>query len=402
MEPQVGALIERARIVAGFSQRALADATGISQSTLSRIISGDRAAKMPEVVAIAWATGHTVAQLTGVGAVADRAQCVARATRDSGMEHMREALLHFLELNDYLDDQAVPAIVRDGRGALSAETEGRAAAERFRQEHHLGTQPLGDLVALIEQTTGIDVAVLDAGPDEHGLTMRDPTRGAVFIGVARTQNPMRQRSTLAHELGHVLFQDWRDSTAGNWSERTPAEVRADDFARHLLVPIDGLREFLGARETITRSDLSAIVQRFLVSPAIAAIALHQAEYIDTATKQEWMALSAPHLAIRFGWGDQYRALQVESDQRRAPQRLLARAIRGYVEGVLPVQAIATLRGVESAVVEADLGEAGVVPVERPVVWADPAELPDVHVDLEALDEALDALDGDPPDVRDAG
>lgn len=107
----VGALIERARATAGISQRALADATGISQSTLSRIISGDRVAKMPEVVAIAWATGHTVAQLTGAGTVADRAQCAARATNDSGMESMRQALLHFLELDDYLDDQAIPATV---------------------------------------------------------------------------------------------------------------------------------------------------------------------------------------------------------------------------------------------------------------------------------------------------
>lgn len=91
------------------SQRALADSTGISQPTLSRIISGDRVAKLPEIVAIAWATGHTVAQLTGAGTVADRVQCAARAINGSGMAEMREALLHFLELDDYLDDQAIPA-----------------------------------------------------------------------------------------------------------------------------------------------------------------------------------------------------------------------------------------------------------------------------------------------------
>jgi predicted transcriptional regulator len=107
----VGTRIERARVAAGLSQRGLADATGISQPTLSRIISGDRPVRMPEVVAIAWATGHTVAQLTGAGAVTDRVQCVARATNDCGMVAMREALLHFLELNDYLDDQAIPATV---------------------------------------------------------------------------------------------------------------------------------------------------------------------------------------------------------------------------------------------------------------------------------------------------
>lgn len=288
---------------------------------------------------------------------------------------------------------------------LNAEAEGRIAAARFRREHHLGVQPLGDLVAVIEQANRIDVAVLDVGPDEHGLTMRDPARGTVFIGVARTRNPMRQRSTLAHELGHVLFEDWADGGAGNWSDRSPAEIRADAFARHLLVPVEGLREFLDNRGLVTQSTLSEVVQRFLVSPQIAAIALHQADYIDDDTKQEWMALTAPKLAARFGWSDQYRSLQAHSDQRRAPQRLLARAIKGYAEGVLPAQAIATLRGITLEAAEADLREAGVVPLEQPIAWADPAELPDVHVDLTALDEDLNAPDDDGQHTateRDAG
>lgn len=104
----VGERIERAREAAGWSQRALAQETGISQATLSRTISGDRVAKMPEVVAIAWATGTTVAELTGTGSVSDRAQCAARATDGAGMDGMREALLHFLELDAYLEDQAIP------------------------------------------------------------------------------------------------------------------------------------------------------------------------------------------------------------------------------------------------------------------------------------------------------
>ena len=277
---------------------------------------------------------------------------------------------------------------------MTAETEGSASAAQFRQDHHLGVQPLGDLVEVIEQATGIDVAVLDVGPDEHGLRMRDPARGTVFIGVARTRNPMRQRSTLAHELGHVLFEDWVDNDTGDWSDRSPAEIRADAFARHLLVPAEGLRKFITARSTIGSSALSAVVQRFLVSPQIAAIALRQAGYIDESTKQEWMTLSAPQLAARFGWTDQYQALQASSDRRRAPQRLLARAITGYAEGVLPAQAIATLRGISLETLVEELGEAGVTPAERPKAWADPAELPDVQVDLAALDEDLAAADDD--------
>ncbi len=103
----VGLRIERARVAAGLSQRALADMTGISQPTLSRVVSGQRAAKMPELVAIAWATGAMVAELAGIGTVAERVEYAARAGNHADMDGMREALLHFLELNDYLAGQAI-------------------------------------------------------------------------------------------------------------------------------------------------------------------------------------------------------------------------------------------------------------------------------------------------------
>ena len=81
----------------------------MSQSTLSRIIAGERAVKVPELVAIAAATGHTVAELTGRSEVAQRVQSAARATSGASMDGMRRELLHFLELDAYLDDQGIPA-----------------------------------------------------------------------------------------------------------------------------------------------------------------------------------------------------------------------------------------------------------------------------------------------------
>ncbi len=276
---------------------------------------------------------------------------------------------------------------------MDAEVDGRAAAERFRVEHRLGWQPLGDLVALIEQSADIDVAVLDAGPDEHGLTMRDPRRDTVFIGVARTRHPMRQRSTLAHELAHVVFGDWADNTTCDWSAPSPTESRATAFARHLLVPGEGLTAFLDEGHEVDLPTLSAVVQRFLVSPKIATIALEQAGHIDADTRSAWWAVTAPQLAVRFGWGDQYRALQADSNRRRAPQQLLARAVRGYTEGVVSAQTIATLRGITADEAATELREAGVFPAKRPVTWTDPAELPDVVVDLDDLDDILGPPDG---------
>lgn len=114
----VGGRIERARAAAGLSQRALAELTGISQPTLSRVVSGQRTAKMPELVDIAWATGVTVAELAGTGTVAERVECAARATNHANMDGMREMLLHFLELDDYLSGQAIPATVLSGAGTV--------------------------------------------------------------------------------------------------------------------------------------------------------------------------------------------------------------------------------------------------------------------------------------------
>ena len=69
--------------------------------------------------------------------------------------------------------------------------------------------------------------------------------------------------------------------------------------------------------------------------------------------------------------------------------------------MLSAQAIATLRGTTLEAAEADLREAGIAPVDRTIPWTDPADLPDVSVDLAALDAALNAPDNEDQDA-DAG
>lgn len=237
-------------------------------------------------------------------------------------------------------------------------------------------------MAIIEQQTGHEVTILEGGPDEHGLTMRDPASGIIYIGVARTPHPMRQRSTLAHELAHLLFEDWDADV--DLGERSSEEIRADAFARHLLLPDEGLATVLGERKPITEADLSTVVQRFLVSPSLAAIALCNNRYIDVPTKDVWMRLSSPVLATRYGWIDHYRSLQADSDRTRPPQRLLARAIAGYEEGVIGAQVIATLRGIGIGDAVNELTAAGITPNSADIPTASADELPPVALDLDTL------------------
>lgn len=247
---------------------------------------------------------------------------------------------------------------------MSAEVAGRDQAERYRAKHGLGVQPLGDLVALIEQIEKCDVAVLGVdSPESHGLSMRNPMTGKVKIAVACTPHPMRQRSTLAHELAHIVFDDHLDPNTEGWGEGGFVESRADSFARHLLAPLDGFAAVLGSPgdRVVDENLTSALVQRYVVSPQIVVIQLAESGYMTQAQKHAWPTTSAPKLAARFGWMDQYQALSVESDTARSPQRLVARATDAYLRNALSLNAVARLRGVAPEAVRAEFGALGLVP-----------------------------------------
>jgi hypothetical protein len=76
----------------------------------------------------------------------------------------------------------------------------------------------------------------------------------------------------------------------------------------------------------------------------------------------------------LGWSDQYHSLQNDADQSRSTQRLLARAISGYSEGIVTAQTVATLGGISANEVADKLTEAGVIPREHPSVDVKVGEL----------------------------
>jgi Zn-dependent peptidase ImmA (M78 family) len=271
------------------------------------------------------------------------------------------------------------------------EDKARKAAEAFREENGLGIAPIADIIALIEQTQHVDVTVLGVDDsNEHGLTMVDPVRGATIVAVASSNNPMRWRSTLAHELGHLILGDHNDGQPGMLSAGSARERRAQSFARHLLIPEVGVQHFLerydAPNDLKTFSDL---VQRFQVSPAVAAIQLRNSGAINSQKHTAWSEMYTPSLAARFGWADQYKSLQAESRQRRAPQRLLARVIEGYVAGLVSLEVAASVRGVAPQDLATEFEEAGITPAVHSGKPAEDDLLAGANptVDLSWLDEA---------------
>jgi Zn-dependent peptidase ImmA (M78 family) len=232
------------------------------------------------------------------------------------------------------------------------EKRAQALAEQLRAEQGLGEAPIKDLFELVHTVRGVDVLSMDATDAEHGLSMLDPATGRVVIAVATTPHPMRQRSSVAHELGHVLAGDLRKALTPG--ERSPEEIRADAFARHLLLPLDAVRRRIPSPEAASLARLSDLVQEFEVSPAVAAIQLQTLRLIDAPTRTSWSQLSSVQLATRFGWLSQYRSLAADSAKPRAPQGLMARAVEGYRRGLVGMTELAAWYGQERTDLEQQL------------------------------------------------
>jgi len=118
------------------------------------------------------------------------------------------------------------------------------------------------------------------GPDISGLLSRDDSNpDVVVIGVNMDEAPVRQRFTIAHELGHLLMHEgrqlWVDrSVRVNLREvgehsRGGQEREANWFAAELLMPEDMVRTTaasIAQRRQVTEDSLVlALAETFQVS-----------------------------------------------------------------------------------------------------------------------------------------
>ena len=125
------------------------------------------------------------------------------------------------------------------------------------------------------------------------MTMRAAERETVFIAVACTENPMRQRSTLAPELGHVLFDDIGVPVEAQ------IESRAAAFARHLLLPLKGLSEVV---ETMCgTSGVEDLLSRVsLVRPSNCSPGLSPATWTASSACSSWRRCAPSPLPRSIG------------------------------------------------------------------------------------------------------
>lgn len=365
----VGERVRVARELAGLSQRDLQSRALLSQSTLHRVETGKRTSvTLAEFDRLAQALGVGLDELLYGSPVEARVLAAARTSGCTG-DALKAALrqgIEFLKLDDRLD-AVVPHMRQETAHwrmensiSGSVQERGRAAAVQVRQVLNVGNAPIADLAGSVEHLTGADVGVIPLPSGVPGICATDPERATSVILVNSNDVAERQRFTLAHELGHLLFGDktYVDAVDG---ERSPQEVLCDKFARHLLVPQDEVRAWLNrdvGTPRVNERTMALLARHFGISPEVTRIQLERIGLLPSDLQDVGLP-SGRRWAYRYGWGPQFDSDQAAARQPRTPRRILDRAIEAYREGKLGIGAIARLQDLPVAQTEQALAEAGV-------------------------------------------
>jgi Zn-dependent peptidase ImmA (M78 family)/transcriptional regulator with XRE-family HTH domain len=263
----------------GMTQKALAQASGVSQATLSKIESGFLHPEEATLSAIAAALdAPTNLLLKPVGFAGPPATVFhrKRASLPVSVVNRLRARLDLLHLQiRSLIPETMSVSLRRHPLADDGTVTPEDVAEEVRAELGISRGPVPDLINILEQA-GIAVVRTDLGSAKIDALMSWPPEGRPIVLVGDHAPGDRQRFSVAHELGHAVMH------------QVPVEEQeqqADRFASAFLVPLEDAENAL---KNVSIPKLASLKGQWGVS--MAAL-LHRAHDLDTVTDFQYRKLN---------------------------------------------------------------------------------------------------------------
>ena len=262
----LGDRIQRARLGAGLSLRALAAGVGVSQTAIAKYEKEELTPASGTLRAIAAACGVKVEYFFRPDTVTLAAPEYRKRSRlgKKALAQIEANVLEqaerYLELLSLYPVPPVPSFcVPDGlpeRVVSQDHVEEVACA--LRDAWHLGQNPIGDLTGTLEER-GLLVLVtpVDANGRFDGLAAM--INGVPVVVVGESWPGDRQRFTLAHELGHLVLD-------GRLGEDVDEEKACNRFAGAFIAPKEAVIAELGTRRTwLEAQELHALKHEYGLS-----------------------------------------------------------------------------------------------------------------------------------------
>jgi Zn-dependent peptidase ImmA (M78 family)/transcriptional regulator with XRE-family HTH domain len=258
---------------------------------------------------------------------------LARRAEDS----LREQALDYFER--YAQIEAVLGVAKPFKNPLASPTvsvpeEAAAKADELRKAWHLGSDPIPDVIELLENK---GIKIQEARTDDRhfdGLCASTEAGPVIVIASWLNENLLRKRMTTIHELAHVLLK-MPDGVEPKIEERLVGR-----FAGAFLLPAETFREGFGhSRKAITLHELIQLKLHFGVSITAIIMRASQLGLITDATAKRFWS----------GWGAEWRKARKEPGDelycgREKPARFPQLVHRAAAEEMISLSKGAALLG----------------------------------------------------------
>jgi Zn-dependent peptidase ImmA (M78 family)/transcriptional regulator with XRE-family HTH domain len=393
-QSELGRRVADARQGRGWTQGELAGRVGLTQTAVSRIETGTRAVSSLELAELAEALDVSVLDLLRAGrrpilAIAARLgrfrdpgavdRALKRAEALTALDELLDGLLQpadapqpgdVLEPGDaHRSAPAAPPARRPTprrptlRGDGPAVEQGRKLAEWVRRTLRLGDGPLLRFPELLEERFHLDVDLSPLPEAVDGLCVSLGDRVLVLVGSRKPSS--RQRFTLAHELAHYLVDDLGPFHVDELGvrARSLAEMRANAFAAHLLMPETGVRAAVeGVDDDAERAVRVAL--SFGASVSAAAYQLGNLGLLPDAARDRLAMAGSKPLLMRYALPSDWQQDESGRGRVRPPSRLYGRATLAYRRGLIGLLPIAELlQRSDHDQLRQELDDAGLAPDE---------------------------------------
>ncbi|MGL4327416.1 MAG: ImmA/IrrE family metallo-endopeptidase [Tannerellaceae bacterium] len=181
-----------------------------------------------------------------------------------------------------------------------------ALAKKFRVENGMSQTEAINLKSLLRKLNILTV-FRPLSANFHGMSLQSPL-GLKFMLINSNNAKGRQHFTIAHELYHLFFDEAPHPHVchQNENEKNIQEMNADMFAGALLMPEDGLREFISTEEIkdsqIRLSTIIKMEQYFTVSRAAILVRLRTCKLINAAEYSRLQSIPVIESAKEYGYG----------------------------------------------------------------------------------------------------
>lgn len=255
---------------------------------------------------------------------------LSKKVEEAVIEKARDYVERYLEIENILGQEQ--EFINPLENFIVADKDGaEAAADKLREDWELGTDPLPNLVEMLE-LRGIKVLLIDDEEAIDGFATITSTGIPLVVVNVKSKSIERIRFTIIHELAHILLK-LANALEGNAKQ---IEILCHCFASCFLVPRKMLLKMIGGdnRNYIAIKELISIKEYYGISLRAILHRLLELKVISDTYYKRWTI----YLNKTYGAKNE-PGLYKGEEKIKLFEQLVARALS---EGVITVSKAAAL------------------------------------------------------------